>query len=182
MSEFYTEALVLDIEDAGAANSFIHLYTQKLGRIKAKAVGIKKITSKLAGHFQPLNFVNARIVDGGNFILADGLSISGDIRHRTADFISSALKAASLIKKATPECETDLVAWHFIKEIFISGDANKAGNIKMLLKALGFEPQTEKCEFCRINHASFFSFVDANFICEKCIENLNLPENDIQLI
>lgn len=169
MSEYYTEALVLDVEEAGDSDAFIHLYTQKLGKIKAKAVGIKKTTSKLAGHFQPLNFVNARLVDGGKFLLVDGLS-SKKIKS------AAALAAAHLVKNVAAELQPDPVAWNFIKAVFLSEDEEKLINFRMILKAFGFEPQSDKCNFCRLNPISAFSLVDAQFICGICTKDLNLQE------
>ena len=169
MSEYYTEAFVLDLEEASNSDAFVHLYTQKLGKIKARAVGIKKITSKLSGHFQPLNFVKARLVDGGKFLLVDGLSIK---KINSA----AALMAAYLIKNVAAEFQPDQVAWNFIKEVFLSEDEEKLKNFRMFLKAFGFEAQFDKCNFCRHNSISAFSLIDAQFICGNCVKDLKLQE------
>src|SRR3989338_9769045 len=175
MSEYYTEALVLDLEEVNNSDAFVHLYTQKLGKVRAKAVGIRKITSKLAGHFQPLNFVNVRLVDGGSLLLVDGLSIK-KIK------LTGALIAARIIKNAAAEFQPDPVAWDFIKAIFMSEDEAKLGNFLMLFKAMGFEPASDKCSFCRRGFISVFSYADAQFICGNCVKDLKLSENEIQLL
>lgn len=176
MVEYYTEALVLDQEDANGSDAFVYLYTQKLGRVRAKAVGMRKITSKLAGHFQPLSFVNARLVEkGSSLLLVDGLSVK-KIKQATA------LTAARIIKEAAPEYQPDSVAWHFIKTVFMSEDNEKLGNVRMLLKALGFEPPSEKCQMCRRAAPAFFSYSDAQFICGGCAKDLKLREDEVQLL
>jgi len=73
LSEFFTEAIVLDREELGEFDSRIFLYTKILGKVAARAQSARKITSKLSAHIEPLNLVNARLVYGKNFQLVDAL-------------------------------------------------------------------------------------------------------------
>ena len=63
MKEYFTEAFILDIQEKGEFDSLITLYTRDFGKIMAKAKSIKKIVSKSAGHLQPLNFANVRLIE-----------------------------------------------------------------------------------------------------------------------
>ena len=71
MLELVTEAIVLDKEDVGEQDSRVFLYTKDFGKIGAKATSLRKITSKLAAHLEPLNYATVRLVSRGN-LLEDG--------------------------------------------------------------------------------------------------------------
>ena len=63
MQEHFTEALVLDKEILGELDYRVFLYTQQLGKIAAKVRSGRRITSKLAPHLEPLNFIQARLIE-----------------------------------------------------------------------------------------------------------------------
>ena len=55
----------------------IVLYTRDFGKVLAKAKSARKMTSKLNGHLQPLNFINARLIEKtpvGRFQVVDALT------------------------------------------------------------------------------------------------------------
>ncbi|MBI4119340.1 MAG: DNA repair protein RecO [Parcubacteria group bacterium] len=178
MTEYFTEALVLDQEDIGEGDAWIYLYTQKLGKIRARAASIRKVTSKLAGHLQPLNFAAVRIVEKNGLRLVDGLSL-GKVRAARQ---AAALSAALLVKEIAAEYQPDPVVWHFLKTIFLSGKDEYLDNRKMILKALGFESPSDKCQACRRQPFTHFAYQDAQFLCARCVQDFKLRDNEVQLI
>ena len=82
MVEYFTEALVLDKEDSGDLDARIILYTEDLGKITAKAKSVKRITSKLNGHLEPLNFIQVRLVEKNGFQIVDALTIANSANFK----------------------------------------------------------------------------------------------------
>ena len=114
MEEYFTEALVLDKEPIGESDSLISLYTKELGKITARAISIRKITSKLSSHLEPLNFVDARLVHKNRFQVVDAL--------KTGRLNSKAIGTLHLIKDLSGEGEPDRDLWNLLKKGNFEGD------------------------------------------------------------
>ena len=67
MREYSTEGVVLDRVSSREADLRVTLYTRDLGKIIAKVKSGRAITSKLAPHLEPLNFVRLRIIEKNGF-------------------------------------------------------------------------------------------------------------------
>jgi DNA repair protein RecO (recombination protein O) len=161
MTEYFTEALVLDTEDAGELDKSIYLYTKELGKVVAKAKSIRKITSKLAGHLQPLNFVKIRLVEKNGFQITDALTI-GRIK-----ISQQALAILQFIKEMTFELQPDKNFWSIIKKTF---------QYRPLLKALGFAPDFARCNVCGSQLVVYFSKTEQVFLCRRCAFKIDKKE------
>src|SRR4030043_713912 len=127
MKEFLTEALVLDVEDSAEFDKSVILYTKELGRISAKAKGARKITSKLIGHLQPLDFTRVRLVEKNGFQIADALTFKKMERS------SESLAMVKFVKEMTPDLQPDNNLWSLLRK-------NKKFSNKNVLGVLGFDP------------------------------------------
>ncbi|MBI5306249.1 recombination protein O N-terminal domain-containing protein [Candidatus Wolfebacteria bacterium] len=117
MIEYFTEALVLDNEDMGEFDALITLYTAELGKVAAKAKSIRKISSKLAGHLQPLNFINARLIKKNSFQIVDALTIDKSRNMgQTSENIKKNINIAKFLDEMTFELQEDLHLWQVIKK------------------------------------------------------------------
>src|SRR3989344_1490726 len=105
MLEFVSEAFVLGCEDLGEYDSRVHLYTKDFGKITARAKSLKKITSKLAGHLQPLNLVMARIMEKNGVQVLDALTLE---KGKLSPYLADAL---FLIKELAAEGQQDFEIW-----------------------------------------------------------------------
>jgi len=124
-SEYYTEALVLDKEPVGEADSRVFLYTRDLGRIAATAVSARKITSKLSSHLEPLNFVKVRMIHKNRFQIVDALKTESLPKN------PNNVAIAHLIKDLTGDEQSDPQLWELLREKQFSGEE--------ILSALGFD-------------------------------------------
>ena len=52
---YKTEAIILRWRKLGEADRILTLFTPAFGKMEAKAKGVRKTTSRLSGHLQPLN-------------------------------------------------------------------------------------------------------------------------------
>jgi len=142
MNEFVTEAIVLDRKNIGESDVILTLFTQQLGKIKARATSMRKITSKLAGHFQPMTLVLARIIEKNGMRVVDGLSLK---KAKSSD----AYRLLKITDSISASHQPDQVSWHYLKNVLFSNNAKHTANSTMLLKAFGIEPQNYRCHSAR---------------------------------
>ncbi|MBN2197726.1 DNA repair protein RecO [Candidatus Wolfebacteria bacterium] len=162
MIEYSTKALVLACEDIGEFDKTIYLFTKELGKVKARAKSARKITSKLSGHLQPLNFIRVRLVEKRGLQIADAFEVSQmKISHSAMEFVS-------FIKEMTFEFQQDKKIWFLIKEAF--KDFKKQGKIsyKRFLEIMGFSPKFAVCDICKNKFVKFFSQKEQIFLCYHC--------------
>ena len=166
MKEFLTEALVLGVKDFAEFDKFISLYTKELGKVFAKARGARKITSKLMGHLQPLDFTRVRLVEKNGFQITDALTFKK--MGRTLE----SLAMVKLVEEMTLELQPDHNLWNFLKK-------NKKFSNKDLLSILGFDPAFADCGVCSARRPEFFSKTEQIFLCKYCASKA--PKNEIIL-
>jgi DNA repair protein RecO (recombination protein O) len=172
MKEYATEALVLDTQDIGELDKLIYLYTQILGLIKARAKSARKITSKLAGHLQPLKFITVRLVEKNGLQIADALSF--DRLAKTQEN----LRILKFIKEMNLEYQKDPKIWYFLKNHLNNLPSTEA--YKKLLEILGFSPQFAQCAICKDKNIAYFSKTNQIFFCKK--HGFKISKNEVILI
>jgi len=195
MLEHYTEAFVLGNKGNGEMDAITTLFTRDFGKVIAKAKSAKKITSKLNGHLQPLNFVNCRLVEpigaclvgrqGGMFQIVDALTIDdyNPFFKKDTDVFLKLLDIARFIEEMTFELHEDRRLWQVIKKIysrgFIDSDAFADSDCfiyRGLLKILGFDPAHAVCASCNGLPVQYFFKPDHVFLCGKCYNKVNKSE------
>ncbi|MBI3046339.1 MAG: DNA repair protein RecO [Candidatus Harrisonbacteria bacterium] len=186
MFEIITEAIVLDKEDLGESDSRVFLYTKDLGKVAAKATSLRKITSKLAAHLEPFNWVTARLVsrsdfaDSRNFQLAEALLIdnAGDLKSNPAN-LRQAIEAVNLIRKSIPESAPDENLWQVLQNI---RSQKTIYSIQEILKILGLDLEFAGCELCRKPGPEYFYPRGNFFTCRTCrLASKETKENFIRL-
>lgn len=155
MIEYSTDALVLDKEYFGEADSRIFLYTKKFGKISAKATSARKITSKLNPHLEPLNFSRIRLVYKNNFQLTDALLINR--------FSLTNLPLMNFLKIMTQDHQPDHDLWQMSLAMLNFNQPN----LEPLLKHLGFDPRFAICSICQ-GSPEKFDPADFVFYCSQC--------------
>lgn len=173
MKEHFTPALVLDLDDSGELDRIVHLYTKALGKIRAKAKSIRKITSKQTGHLQPLNFVRIRLVEKNGFQVADA------VFTKQLERTKGAIDLLQFIKEMTFELQPDKKLWVIIKKSFADLKAKKF-SYKPLLETLGFDPKFATCNTCAKNSVIYFSIKEQVFLCKNCSSKIS--KNELILI
>ncbi len=160
-NEYFTEAIVLDKDPAGEADLQVYLYTKELGRVTAKAISARKIVSKLASHLEPLNIIQARLVQKNRFQVVDAL-VTGSMPRTTAT-----LALLRLVKDLTGEGQQDDELWNVLR----SGNANGIS----VLSALGFDSRFAVCENCGNEKPSHFVFQRLEYYCSSCFLQSGKP-------
>ena len=174
MTEFYSRAIVLEREDLGETDSVVHLFTEKYGKVVARARSLRKITSKSSAHLQLLRIVQVRFVSSkkadGGFIIMDVLwddslnNLSQGVRY-------DLFPVLRVINKLIPEFQSDPQLWILLetalREPYTATDVARA-----LLHILGFDAQHAHCFMCEGKSVGVFVVEKDLFLCKACTSQL----------
>ena len=149
-----TNAMVLKKESSGEYDGRYVLFTERFGKIFAKAKSSRLITSKLAGHLEPGIMAKVRFIDKGSAQIVDALkSFRTDISSEDLNLLSDLL----------PDMQADPELWSLLaQQPFSWGD---------ILRTLGWDPQDARCALCR-KKASRFFIPRQEFFCDACVSKM----------
>jgi len=147
MRQLYSKALVLGRKNAGEVDGIISMFTQDYGKIVAFAKSIRKPTSKLSGHLQPLSFVKVRFIqrqgpsDGWSIIDCVG---DDDFLGKNTTKRFDLIPIVNFIDSFFFEFQTDRKIWFYLKNVF-SNSYNYSDVARGILILMGFDPQKAQC-------------------------------------
>lgn len=158
MKEYLSDAIVLSREPSGESDLKISLFTQKFGKLVAKAKSARKITSKLSSHLEPSFIAKVRIIEKGGVQIVDAIKI-GRVNAEPKDlaFLSSLMH----------EAEPDPALWHLL--------VSRELNWNDILRILGWNPASASCVTCE-GRPKAFSFASQDFFCRDCVLNVRADE------
>lgn len=145
-----SEAIVLHVEPKGEYDSRVSLFTHKYGKLNAKVKSSRKITSKLAGHLQPGNIVNARLVYVGGHQVVDALK---------STHLDLPPQSLYILHRLLADQDVEHELWSHL----ITG----AMDWRLILRILGWDPDHAACRYCRRTPA-IFRLRDQEYYCERC--------------
>lgn len=158
MREYFTEAVVLEVSPVGLQDRIVNLYTKDFGRLKAKVVGGRKITSKLSPHLEEGNLVETRLVEKNRFTVTDAI-LKKKFRKNPSVF-----DVLFLLKSVVPELVPDLRLWHGL----VQGLEREIPDKKIFLKLLGYNSVFADCDHCGSREINYFSAGTQVFLCREC--------------
>ena len=169
MVEYYTKALVLGRAPRGDLDGTLTLYTKELGRVSAKVKSLRKLTSKLSGHLTPGRLVNVRIVEMGGDTkqVVDALSLPS---KTSLEF----LKFLNFIRQMAP----DLHLWHELEQEALKGTGGK-DTYKRIISIMGYDAKNAICDNCGSVKIAYFAPRDIMFLCNRCLNDSRLKEDEV---
>lgn len=183
---YKTEAIILRQRKLGEADRILTLYTPTLGKLDAKAKGVRKTTSRLSGHLQPLNRVVVQLAQGHTADVVTGVETLDSFRYLREDLdrLSRGLYAAELTDRITPEHVHAFPAYRLLfdtlQRLNQPGDADEALRFfeMRLLDQSGFRPELGRCVGCTRDLEpvdNFFAPVAGGAVCRDCVPGLAGP-------
>jgi DNA repair protein RecO (recombination protein O) len=175
---YKTEAIVLRQRKLGEADRILTLFSPTYGKLDAKAKGVRKTTSRMAGHLQPLNRCMVQLARGRTMEVIAGCETLESFQPLRDDLdrLSRALYAAELADRFLPERVENLSTYRLLLDTLhrlqsaasaSGGDADPtAGSGRApstssgldlalrhyemkLLERSGFQPELERCLGCQ---------------------------------
>lgn len=178
MKEVYTRAIVLSREHRGDFDDMVSFFTEDLGKVRARAISIRKITSKLSGHLQPMRFVKVRLAlrrGGDGYVVIDSILDGSMIPYKTYAR-RDLLPFISFINAHVLEFQTDRELWFFLIGIFTKVYSHKE-MARVLLRILGITSRHEPCVWCAQSPIVCFSTHAEGVLCSQCA--LKVPRDTV---
>lgn len=180
---YKTEAIVLRQRRLGEADRFVTLYTPVYGKLDAKAKGVRKTTSRMSGHLQPLTRCMLQLAHGhANDVVAGCETLESFQKLRDdLDLLSRALYVAELVDRMTPEHAPSIATYRLLAETLRRLETSVTPDITVrhfemkLLDQSGFRPELECCVNCRNplrpeEHS--FAPLSGGVVCPSCASGL----------
>lgn len=192
---FRAAAVVLRHADWGEADRLLTLYTREQGMVRAVAKGVRKMTSRKAGHLQPFTHVTLQLAKGRDLLIVTQvetvnafLSLHDDLEKTSyAAYVVELLLRFSyeeeggnptifrLLTETLDRLEKEDDSWLAIRYYEMR-----------LLDAVGFRPHLFECANCGreiLAEDQYFSFTAGGVICPRCGQGLpNLMKISIETL
>ena len=176
---YKTEAIVLRQRKLGEADRILTLHTPAYGKLDAKAKGVRKTTSRMAGHLQPLNRCMVQLARGRTMEVVAGCETLESFQRLREELerLSRALYAAELADRVLPERVESETTYRLLLETLrrLQGDTDLDLVLRYyemrLLELSGFRPELERCLGCDQPlqpQPNFFSPAGGGTYCPPC--------------
>jgi DNA repair protein RecO (recombination protein O) len=154
---YRTEALILHRTDFGEADRLLNVYTPRLGRLRLLAKGVRKPSSRKAGHVEPFTHVNLLVARSKTLDIVSQAEIVEPFRrlHEQLERASLAYYVAELITGFTEEHDENAPLFDLIHATLARlcdvRDPLLALRYFELraLGLLGYQPQLHFCVACQ---------------------------------
>lgn len=153
---YKSPAIVLRQRKLGDTDKIITLYTADYGKVEAVAKGVRRVTSRLAGHVEPLNHGAYMFARGRNLDIITQAQTIEAFQPLRDDLsrLSHALYAAELLDRATEERAENFALYRLLldtlRRLAQPGDLDLILRFfeMSLLGQLGYQPELRRCANC----------------------------------
>ncbi|MFQ6015193.1 MAG: DNA repair protein RecO [Anaerolineae bacterium] len=178
---YRTEGVVLKRSDFGEADRLLTLYTPGLGKIRVLAKGVRKPTSRKAGHVELFTQCQLLIAKGRNLDIVTQAETVNAFLPLREDLLrtSTAFYVAELVDRFTKEGIENRQLYRLLLEVLgrIGQTEDLALTMRFfelrLLGYLGYRPQLYHCVRCNGEiepTANFFDNEAGGVVCPRCGE------------
>jgi len=183
---YKTEAIVLRQRRLAEADRILTIYTPTLGKIDAKARGVRRTTSRMSGHLQPLTRCMLQLAQGHSMDVVTGCETleSFPALHEDLERLSRAMYAAELIDRFMPERAQSYPTYRLLLDTLRRLAEAESPDMVMrfaemkLLDQSGFRPELEVCVGCGGQLAAeqnFFAPQSGGAVCRACATDVAGP-------
>ena len=184
---YKTETIILRQRRLGEADRLLTVYTPTYGKLEVKAKGVRKITSRMAGHLQPLTRCMVQLAQGRISEVVTGCQTIESFQVLREDLhrLSRALYAVELVDRLAPERMPDFATYRLLLETLrrlerVEKIAPSTGSgLDMALRYFemhildqsGFRPELERCVACSLPlqpQQNFFAPQSGGAVCPRC--------------
>jgi DNA repair protein RecO (recombination protein O) len=176
---YRTEAIILRRQDFGEADRLLTLYTPGFGKARVLAKGVRKPTSRKAGHVELLTHNRLLVAKGRNLdIVTQAETINAFLPIRDGlRRTSCAYYMAELVDRFTAEGEENRRLFDLLlRGLSWLGDAQDTSLVLRyfelhLLDYVGYRPQLSQCVRCGQpagTDAGLFSPTEGGVLCLRC--------------
>jgi DNA repair protein RecO (recombination protein O) len=153
---YKTEALILRQRKFGEADRMFTLMTPTYGKIDVKAKSVRKTTSRMSGHLQPLNRLMLQLAQGKvNDVIAGCETLESFQQLRDdLDRLSEALYVSELVERTAAEQVPNYQTYRLLIDTLHRLEEEEESDVALryfemaLLEQSGFRPELDRCVGC----------------------------------
>jgi DNA repair protein RecO (recombination protein O) len=176
---YRAEAIVLRTVDLGEADRILVLFTRHFGKVHVVAKGIRRTTSRMAGHAEPLTHATYQLARGRELDVLTGAEARAIYPALREDLgrIAAGWYCAELIDRFTVERAPGPPLFDLLETALRHLDAGYAAPLVCrwfdlhLLDRSGFRPELAACVSCRKpleERVNAWSAGSGGALCEDC--------------
>ena len=176
---YKSPAIVLRQRRLGDADKIITFYTANYGKLDAVAKGVRRVTSRLAGHVEPLNHGWYMLAHGRNLDIvtqAQTIETFQTVRD-DLDRLSRALYAVELVDRFTEERSENFAVYRLLLDTLRR--LAQLDDLDLVLRylemsmltLLGYRPELRECVTCRSAlqaEANVWAPGAGGVVCPRC--------------
>jgi DNA repair protein RecO (recombination protein O) len=173
-----TKGVVLKGINFGEADKILTIFTERLGKIRVIAKGVRRIKSHLAGSLEPLMEVNLGLIEGKTFFIVTASLIIQDFPkiHSVLQKTSVAFYLGELIDRFSEEFEKNVEVYNlFSQALRLVEESDRSIVLRIfelkLISLSGFKPELYTCVHCKnklLAGRNFWDGVEGGIICSEC--------------
>lgn len=186
---YRTEAVILKRTDFGEADRVVTLYTPHLGKFRAVAKGVRRLTSRKAGHLELFTHAQLLLAAARSLDIITQAETVRSYPALRADLAraSRAYYAAELLDRFTGEGIENRPLFELLLKVLAWLDAEPNIDLLMrfyelhLLELVGYRPQLFHCVTCGAviePVVNYFSPSDGGVVCPRCGRASPSPETN----
>jgi len=191
---FGLEAVVLRHADYGEADRILTLFTRQRGKTRAIVKGVRRLTSRKAGHLEPLTYVRLQLAKGRDMPLVTQAETVDAFLPLRDDLVltSHASYVIELVDRFTYDEGNDSTQiFQLLTETLarLSASAEPWMAIRFyemrLLDLLGFRPKLFECAICGKEikaEDQSFSFLAGGAVCAESAKSAGLRPAERQAL
>lgn len=154
---FKAEAVVLRRRDLKERDKLLTLYTKEQGKLTIRAIGAKKIESKLGGHVEPFMCTEVCVVSSKTIDILAGAQVIHAYPNLRSSISGThaAQYLMEVVDQLTPDGQNEPSVYELLTHgLDILNQQSKVNFLTVqaivlkILGHLGFEPELEKCVHC----------------------------------
>jgi DNA repair protein RecO (recombination protein O) len=183
---YKTEAIILRQRKLGEADRILTLFAPTLGKIYAKAKGVRKTSSRLGGHLQPLTRCVLQLAQGHALDVITGCETLYSFRglRDNLERLSRALYACELTDRMIAEHVHNYPTYRLLLDTLSRLETGPDPDTALrffemrLLDQAGFKPEVEHCVGCGKALEpvdNFFAPIAGGAVCRDCVPGLAGP-------
>jgi DNA repair protein RecO (recombination protein O) len=178
---YRSEAVVLRHSDFGEADRLLTVYTPHLGKLRLLAKGVRKPTSRKAGHLESFTRTQMLVARGRNLDIITQAQMIEPYRGLRQDLwrMSHAYYVGELVDRFSEEQNENQPLYRLLCDVlgWICESPNLAMTMRYfelhLLDLAGYRLQLFQCVICHAPIepvANFFSIEEGGVLCPRCGE------------
>ena len=177
---YKTTGIIIGKRDFGEADKILIIFTQDLGKIQVKAIGLKRALAKMAGHLEMFNLVRLELIKGKTFYIVIGAQLIDSFPVIKEDFEKMGIYYyfCEILNKILDEGVRHKNTFAFFLSVLNKLNQKDSDNLILtvffelnILSHLGFKPEFLVCVGCREEiggHKFYFSQERGGVLCESC--------------